>query len=822
MSSQNGFSGERSMNGLISITGESIQASTINCDILETNTLIVNTNVDFDPSTTGDIYATNGTFDNLTVNSTVAFDPSTTGDIYATNGNFDNLTANTFSFPFTPTELNVGTNLFSNDEPTDFSVVFNQVDNYQYNITTGSTVDLITITIPSGIPSKLISWSMPCSWRTDLDKNLTGTITLNYGYSQNGILQTRWQVYKNGVLDSELPMSNDANTNTQNLVLSFTQNDPVSPVLASIDIFAFMGNLSGSFTTDYDDAVSNTYVVKLTWVSTTTQSATGGGTNTISQSLSLNTTRNYLDLVGARVYQFAVSTQNTPIGIALDKFVKGEGTQVGTTTVDNLIVNEIRSNVNLDEGFIGINNPISFNPTDPINMTGSAIISNTIKSPSFYSSPNDEYNYSIAFTSTLITGSVNNGNGSISRNATVSRNTSVLLQTVNIPQYYQNTSFSFDYPLTLIASFSSTTSLNQQPVILNTHTFNWTSSTFVVYKNDILWKTTALTLPTGGISTVITTVSPNQQASSIYTVSYTVYIGNAFGSWTPDFNYTTSTDVYTLYIVPNMTFTNSQSLSIVSGTFTLGINNSQTTRTYTSSGANWVINLNNFGSGYSTRTFTENLFANYAPTGLTIVDDLNANNITATTLTVPTNVINGTILKVNVSQVSTNTDFRVPFLSGDTGSQSISSDAFLTYNPNQDTLFARRLSGNSLKSPLSGVWLVNGNNRDNLASIVPLFCSQSDIEDISLQSTMALESVNGGSVVGSTINPFNIDNTTDMVIIMPNWGIIAYQNPSYGGLTRINVHNSFDVPQYISPDVTNSISSCQIFFRKVEITGRGS
>ena len=197
-------------------------------------------------------------------------------------------------------------------------------------------------------------------------------------------------------------------------------------------------------------------------------------------------------------------------------------------------------------------------------------------------------------------------------------------------------------------------------------------------------------------------------------------------------------------------------------------------------------------------------------------------NTADTLLTVPTGVIDGTISRVNVSQVSTNTDFRVPFLSGDTGSQSISSDLYLYYNPNQDTLFARRLSGDSLKSPLSGVWLVNGNNRDNLASIVPLFCSQSDIEDISQQSNMALESVNGGSVVGSKINPFNIDNTTDMVIIMPNWGIIAYQDPSYGGLTRINVHNGFDVPQYIAPDITNSISSCKIYFRKVEITGRGS
>ena len=555
--------------------------------------------------------------------------------------------------------MSVSTNLFSNDNPTDFTVVFNQVDNYQYNITTGNTVDLITITVPSGTPPKLISLSMPCSWRTDLTKNLTGNITLNYGYAQNGILQTRWQVYKNGVLDSELAVSNDANTNTQNLVIAFTQG--IGTPNTNATIFAFMGNLSGSFTTDYDDAVSNTYVVKLTWVSTTTtQSATGGGTNTFSQSLSLNTTRNFTFISANTIQElnrFDITTANNPIGIILDKFVKGDNTpQVGTTTLDNLIVNEIRSNVNEIEGFNGINNPFSSNPTDPINMTGSAVISNTIKSPSFYSSPTS-YDYSYVYTSNIETASVNNGNGTISRNTTNSRNTSVLLQTVNIPQYYQNNSFTFDNPLTLIASMTSTTALNQAPTPLNTHTFNWTSSTITIFKNDILWKTTALTPPTGGISTVITTISGTQLASSTITVSYTVYIGNFFGSWTPDFNYTTTDDVYTVFINPNMTFTNSQNASTVSGTFTLGINNSQSTRTYTTTGSTpWVVNLSNYGTNYSTRTFTENIFEVYAPSGFTIVDELDANSIkTTTSLTTTATITTGNITTSNINTVNATT-----------------------------------------------------------------------------------------------------------------------------------------------------------------------
>jgi hypothetical protein len=55
------------------------------------------------------------------------------------------------------------------------------------------------------------------------------------------------------------------------------------------------------------------------------------------------------------------------------------------------------------------------------------------------------------------------------------------------------------------------------------------------------------------------------------------------------------------------------------------------------------------------------------------------NNLTSTLFT-------GTVSNVNVSEVATNASFRVPFLSGATGSATISSDAGITYNPSTNIL----------------------------------------------------------------------------------------------------------------------------------------
>jgi len=79
MSSTNNLNtGTRSMNGLVSFAGDDINATNIDCNTLETNNLLVNTSITCASATTGDVYATNGTFDTLSANTInyVNFNPT--------------------------------------------------------------------------------------------------------------------------------------------------------------------------------------------------------------------------------------------------------------------------------------------------------------------------------------------------------------------------------------------------------------------------------------------------------------------------------------------------------------------------------------------------------------------------------------------------------------------------------------------------------------------------------------------------------------------------------------------------------------------------
>lgn len=158
------------------------------------------------------------------------------------------------------------------------------------------------------------------------------------------------------------------------------------------------------------------------------------------------------------------------------------------------------------------------------------------------------------------------------------------------------------------------------------------------------------------------------------------------------------------------------------------------------------------------------------------------------------------------------------------GNSSINTDAAnFYYNTLTKELILEQLQSTYMRTPLSGVWLVNGNNTNSLASIVPLFCSQTNLADINDQSSLTLEAaVTASGVTGTLVNPFNVTDTTDLVIIMPKWGIRGHADIGYSGATRINVHNQYDIPIYVTPSETNSISSCRIYFNRVQITGQGS
>ena len=245
-----------------------------------------------------------------------------------------------------------------------------------------------------------------------------------------------------------------------------------------------------------------------------------------------------------------------------------------------------------------------------------------------------------------------------------------------------------------------------------------------------------------------------------------------------------------------------------------------------------------------------------------------------------TGTITGTATNVNVTEVSSGS-FRVPFLSGNSGSQTISSDAGITYNPASNVLstcvstvtqtaaglssYRVCLAGNSVGEATSivsnsglvyntvtdtldagslirstdidlggslvcarnggqgsGVWLVNGSTANTaLEAIIPLFCSQTNLGNINNQGSLTEVSVSG-SVVGSYITNFSVNNLIDVIVLFPGWGIIGYDGTGYSSTVRINMHNNQATPVFAQTSSANTLSSCKIYYDKVERTGLGS
>jgi len=177
---------------------------------------------------------------------------------------------------------------------------------------------------------------------------------------------------------------------------------------------------------------------------------------------------------------------------------------------------------------------------------------------------------------------------------------------------------------------------------------------------------------------------------------------------------------------------------------------------------------------------------------------------------------------VTATAVSTNSNFRVPFLSDTSGTVAIRSDGGLLYNPNKNLLTTSSLTSSYYGGQLAGVWLVNGSNRSNNDGILPLFCSQKNLANVNNQGALTEVPVTGNTVVGSLISNYSINNVVDTVIIFPNWGIEGFDDTDYNPATRINLHNDQDVPIYAEPSSPNVLTSCKIYFNKVEITGLNS
>jgi hypothetical protein len=133
---------------------------------------------------------------------------------------------------------------------------------------------------------------------------------------------------------------------------------------------------------------------------------------------------------------------------------------------------------------------------------------------------------------------------------------------------------------------------------------------------------------------------------------------------------------------------------------------------------------------------------------------------------------------------------------------------------------------NRILRSIAGAYLINGTGFS--AQILPLFCSFYD-PTYQLQGAYGLKSCSNGTAIGvngtsQNFLGFPTANGIDSVIIMPNYGIIAYSGTWWSGTKYIDTFNDTPYPTVVNPTVANGILSIQLFYgtplSNVEINGR--
>lgn len=122
------------------------------------------------------------------------------------------------------------------------------------------------------------------------------------------------------------------------------------------------------------------------------------------------------------------------------------------------------------------------------------------------------------------------------------------------------------------------------------------------------------------------------------------------------------------------------------------------------------------------------------------------------------------------------------------------------------------------RSHLAGVYLVNNNSA--ASKFYPIFYSIGNYANFTQQNntggTTNLSS-QSGTLVG-TWKGMSLPNIDNNYLLMPNWGIIVYQNTFYGGTIRLNVKNDTANPVQVATSTIDDGQSCKVYFNDVEIT----
>jgi len=196
------------------------------------------------------------------------------------------------------------------------------------------------------------------------------------------------------------------------------------------------------------------------------------------------------------------------------------------------------------------------------------------------------------------------------------------------------------------------------------------------------------------------------------------------------------------------------------------------------------------------------------------VDTINVATATAAYPTTSSNSnLKGTFVQLGLADGSTN--YTKTIKGSCTDEIELEADAIKTTCNNQ---FEIESGGFIARSHLAGVYLVNNNSA--ASKFYPIFYSIGNYANFTQQNntggTTNLSS-QSGTLVG-TWKGMSLPNIDNNYLLMPNWGIIVYQNTFYGGTIRLNVKNDTPNPVQVATSTIDDGQSCKVYFNDVEVT----
>jgi len=127
---------------------------------------------------------------------------------------------------------------------------------------------------------------------------------------------------------------------------------------------------------------------------------------------------------------------------------------------------------------------------------------------------------------------------------------------------------------------------------------------------------------------------------------------------------------------------------------------------------------------------------------------------------------------------------------------------------------------------IPGVWMINSSstttpnaNSTAINSMIPLFRSCPNATSIYQPTNQTKVSASGAASAIGSITAMNIDNTDEFFIILPNYGLVAWDGTDYQGNPIIDIQNTLKQAMCVRPTTSagtisqNTISSFRIYFK---------